>query len=163
MEELKTITHMESKEIEAGNRIIAEFMGAVEQTAPVKMSTIGSASAPTGKMHFKDVTTRFPDFMYTCKIEDLKYHTSFEWIMPVVFKTGERGLWTLRPDYAAIQSYKAVTEKKNQFMFISSQMDWEREDGEPVEWVFIIFSVVVQFITWYNSQSHQQTSKKEEK
>jgi hypothetical protein len=96
-------------------------------------------------------------------LNKLEYHSSFDWIMPVVEKMSDYGVWTLRPDFAAFENYKGELRPEKQFHFNTSQMDWETDDEEPVKWAFLIHSIVVKYLTWLNSQPNQQTSKKEEK
>lgn len=117
----------------AGNKIIAEFDG------------------------YKEVDGKFWRNKAWTGIEGLKYHSDWNRLMPVVEKIAEYGKWELQPGFATLTLYpelgignkKSIHDKKR---FSTSEMDWEREDGEPVGWAFLTFSVVVQFITWYNKK-----------
>ena len=50
--------------------------------------------------------------------------------------------------------YACTNEKgktrKERVKFFTSQMNWETENDEPVEWIFLVHHIVVQFIKWYN-------------
>lgn len=85
-----------------------------------------------------------------------KYHSSWDWLMPVVEKIKEYGKWTLQPGFATLELYRELAgygniESKRK-MFSTSQMDWETENDEPVEWVFMVHHIVVKFIQWNNTQ-----------
>lgn len=107
-----------------GNKLIAEFMGAIEQTEQIKVGSIGSAKAPMGKMYFPN-NERFLDCMYTCKIEDLKYHSSWDWIHGAIEKAHDE--CKLHP--AGLRLFDRLT------IFSTINQVWER---------------LVQFINWYN-------------
>jgi hypothetical protein len=34
-------------------------------------------------------------------------------------------------------------------------MDWETEDNEPVDFIFLIYSIVLRGIQWYNQNKQQ--------
>lgn len=80
-----------------------------------------------------------------------RFDSSFDWIMPVVEKLNEYGVWTIRPGYVRFESSKGELLKKRKFLYHTAQMDWETEDDEPVTFVFLIWSVVVSAILRYNT------------
>ncbi len=57
-----------------GNRLIAEFMGA------------GFPAIDKSVMAFILSEQRFPDNMYRCKVGELKYHSSWDWIIEPIKK-----------------------------------------------------------------------------
>ena len=65
---LTPVTGMTPTEIEAGNRKIAEFMGLELVKSEVDWHNPYYTGTPDG---------------IECDIEDLKYHTSFDWFVPV--------------------------------------------------------------------------------
>ena len=101
------------KTIKGNNRIIAEFMGyeTYEQTDNVAIRLMGGNefnSADRGHVH-------------------AKFHTSYEWLMPVVGKCLE------------ICHEEMLNEWENSFVdaFLSTSFD-------------LMFKEVTQFIEWYN-------------
>jgi hypothetical protein len=129
---------MTQKEIEAGNKLIAEFMGGkfYEDTPTILETHIVSPAGNAIKC-----------------IDKLRYHFSFDWLMPVVEKTDEYGVWTIRPGYVSFKSYNGELREGRMFHFNTSQMNWETTDGEPVAFIFLLYSIVVKYLTWRNRQS----------
>lgn len=128
--------------VHEGNRLIKVFMG-------------------LGDFIFFEMDSEFP-YERDGTDTDLKYHSSFDWLMPVVEKIAEYGKWQLQPGFATLTLYRELgignkASRCDKKKFSSSEMDWERDDGEPVGWAFIIFSVVVQFIKWLNNTQTKQT------
>lgn len=80
------------------------------------------------------------------------YHTSWDWLMPVVEKLNEVGVWTIRPGFVCFESHKGEQTPERKFKFTTSTMDWEREDDEAVEFIFLVFNIVTKAVTWYNTQ-----------
>ncbi len=74
---------MSEQEIIEGNKLIAEFMGAVTpKTAP----EIISSYIKNDEVWYGDNTTPNGQYESAFKIFDLKYHSSWEWLMPVFEK-----------------------------------------------------------------------------
>jgi len=74
------------EEIISGNEAIAYFMEAK------------AASLPFGDDYLQMDSTTFPNLMYTCKISELEYHSSIDWLRPVMQKICEFGYtvqWTI--------------------------------------------------------------------
>lgn len=81
------------------------------------------------------------------------YDDSWNKLMPVVERIKEFGKWTLEPDFAKLELYRELgigNRPKERVKFFTSQMNWETENDEPVEWIFLVHHIVVQFIKWYN-------------
>ena len=121
-----------SKEIQEGNKLIAEFMGAkfIEKD-PMFMN--GNSS--------------FYYFKETGKSERiLHYHFSWDWLMPVVEKIEslekKRFGFHIDPHDIAIVDYK--TSNENGVVFST------REECSFLE---SMYEAVIQFITWYNQQN----------
>lgn len=78
-----------------------------------------------------------------------------EWaqLIPVIEKMNEFGVWTLRPGFARFESYKGVVDDSRKFSFQKSIGDFETENDEPAEWVFITACVCLDFIKWNNNQN----------
>ena len=74
---------MTSEEILDGNKLIAEFMGAVtHKTAPV----IISPYIKNDEVWYGDNTIPNEQRESSFRISELKYHSSWDWLMPVVEK-----------------------------------------------------------------------------
>lgn len=102
------------KTIEENNRMIAEFMGLTVDNGIV----------------FKDDNTG--DF------HSIKYHTSWEWLMPVVGKCDTISFYE--------NSNKNVLDKKWGEIFNDQDVVRSFQTNE----IATIYNAVVQFIEWYN-------------
>lgn len=96
---------MNEKEIIAGNKLIAEFMG-IEKIVK------------TDGITFVDNNTKM--------VYELKYHLSWEWLMPVIKKIDGLNMHRVYPNMERF--WQTLTEIDNEKMF-----------GECIE-----------FINWYN-------------
>jgi len=112
-----------TQEIIDGNRFIAEFMGwkfNKERKAYHIPQTLG--------------------FPFKGKVEDLKYHTSWDWLMPVVEKIERLGF-----DFCIMDGA----------IFIRRQYDyWETYQIIPDK-KYAVWLAVVEFIKWYNENNPQ--------
>ncbi len=123
-----------SKEIIEGNKLIAEFMGAINETGYFQASTIGKTKVPTGRMY---MTERFPDNMHLCSESDLRYHSSWDWLMPVVEKI-EAVLKDETLFAKSLDANLSILNSNHASIFSPREIVWE---------------YVIQFITWYNQQN----------
>ncbi len=72
---------MEDKEIEKGNKIIAEFMG--YKYHPHPSNNPGWHKIPDDKIYHPKINNGW----YLCRThKELKYHNSWNWLMPVIHK-----------------------------------------------------------------------------
>lgn len=108
---------MTQEEIIAGNKLIAVFMGAKLVTGNYYL--IPKSVFPNGEDYLKG--------------DEFEYHSSWDWIMPVVEKIN-------RIDKNKIRVYMGTCN--NLFVL-------KITDGKDV-----VYKRVVQFITFYNSQTH---------
>ena len=120
---------MKTNEILQGNRILAEFMGF---TPLNKEHTVFSSN----------------DFLYEREQEnnwfdrDLKFHTSWDWLMPVVEKIESLGY-----DAFINGLYCRITD--------SGLSDFEIESLEVACKIEAVFSSCIEFAKWYKNQSKQ--------
>ena len=132
---------MTDKEIIEGNKKIAEFMGAT-------FKDISRVNYPKG---YKEWEAKFPkgrEFNHYGTIGDLiskytKYHSSWDWLMPVVAKIESlesKERWMI--EIVAGDCYLYTNNSGEYFKHIGNNK------------IESVYSVVVQFITWYNSQSN---------
>lgn len=131
---------MDEKEIEKGNVLIAEFMGAIV-VAPI---------GHTGR----DICFQVQiEGQYVYQRSLLKYHTSWDWLMPVVEK---------------INDIQAPDGKKFRTMIMPTQCDISiyahagmsipmRDDrffvGGKERMIDAAYEAVIKFITWYNTNN----------
>lgn len=114
------------KTIEEKNRIIAEFMG-------VEFTKIGERfmASPT------------PNEVGSCWEEQLKYHTSWDWLMPVVEK-----IESVRNE----DGYHLIVCIEGTVCKIQNEDGSIIVDADDVSKMAAIYKAVVQFIEWYNNQ-----------
>lgn len=109
--------HMNNTEIIEGNKLIDKFMGAIRRTDYGKNND------------------------YFSYISAIKYHSSWDWLMPVVEKIQSLG-------------FKFIIGDSNRVTVYNKDYDWRNGHTED----FLIECVwhgVVQFIKWYNNQNKQ--------
>ena len=141
---------MKEKEIIEGNKLIAEFMGSSFKT--YKKGHIRKDSVTV--CYFDDGMSPFSGGV---SIENLKYHASWDWLMPVVEKIAniptlyEHGLFKYMVDV----ELNPITGIKIEDMY-KRNFDFEEEEGfvfEEYKFSFIenIWLACIEFIKWYNS------------
>lgn len=115
--------------VELGNEIIAEFMTGQE-------------------FHFID------DFDRECagiKVNDsvypldkLEYHSSWDWLMPVVEKIESIGAYSVEIDKYKVRVFH-ITTWKNRTVFYAETIEKKKID--------VVWSAVVEFIKWHNGNN----------
>lgn len=128
---------------EEGNRLIAEFMGAKEETGEIAASSIGKAKVSLDKMYFPK-NERFPDNMYTCKAQDLEYNTSWDWLMPVVEK-----IETMGYEFSINGERLGEGLKHNTWIGLPNGNILEKDQWFSSK-IESVYDAVIQFIQWYN-------------
>ena len=117
----KKISKMQSKEVDTitGNRIIADFMEWV---------------------HHEDKS--YDEY----EMSNLKYHSSWDWLMGVVEKIEELGYDT------GICGVMINGERLTEVMFSPVQKDSKIEihSRQPIPKIELTWQSVIQFIKWYN-------------
>ncbi len=108
-----------TKEIEEGNKLIAEFMGADAEFNKLYRSTI----------YYEH------NGEYIRYIDNLLFHTSWDWLMTVVGKIGDI-------DNMADVGFAAKLEKANLQIFETSILCHKQA----------VYERVIEFIKWYNEQ-----------
>lgn len=108
---------MEHNEILGGNKLIAEFMG------------IPKCERCSNCDHY-----RFGSSIYYSPSE-MNYHSSWDWLMPVMFKIKNKIRLSVNPDVRL--RYKAAENEMRNFYLIGT------------------WFCAVKFIEWYNSQTTQ--------
>lgn len=103
---------MYNEELIKGNKLIAEYMGACYYH---------------DKGVWRDAKSSMRDRLDHCQKDDLKFHSSWDWLMPVVEK-----------------AYDLADENTKQFKGLSI---FEYGIATPIKDVWL---AVVEFINWYN-------------
>ena len=121
---------MKESEIIEGNKLIAEFMG--------------------------DTTSQNSKVSFTknCPVSGLKYHSSWDWLMPVVEKiehTYQFGTGNYCKIYISCNN-----DPKDYFYYcnIFGSEDDQFNGESAVKKITSVWFAVVEFIEWYNSQLH---------
>lgn len=125
---------MEAKEIIEGNELIALFMGAFIMSS----STTAEGVKTINSLSIDDRASSIPSYDFATK---LKYHSSYDWIMPVIEKIEALGY--------DIQIAKGYTDVMF-YYFGAKQMGHQLACGEGKSKLENTWSAVVDFIRWYN-------------
>jgi hypothetical protein len=136
---------MTQEQIIEGNKRIAEFMGAVaEQWYPANKEL---APEMTGTHMVFPKDKEYPGNEKHHSVSCLKYHTSWEWLMPVVDKIESIGQTHVEfgKKHCRIQPILYNPKK--------DCMEWhvlhETQCATKIE---AVYTAVTSFITWYNQQ-----------
>ena len=118
--------------IEENNKLIAEFMGVFHQ--------LGTYHLPQHKRYEK-IGAKI-ELYDTFLLEDLSYHTSWDWLMPVVEKIENLDClydFTIDKNRGVIKTKLSADNvfRFNEDYFTSSKLE-------------IVYKAVVEFINWYN-------------
>lgn len=109
------------KETTESNRLIAEFMG---------MPKCGRCE-DCGAYQYSAAVIYQP--------EDMKYHTSWDWLMPVVEKIDSLGDFTL---VKIERNYCQIVNQNAPLISIASESK-----------ISAVYTAVIQFIQWYNTHN----------
>ena len=135
---------MEKKEILKNNALIAEFIG-------LKQNEYG---------HYINENNLF-DAQYKLFINELKFHSSWDWIMYVVEKIDELQMnnvviddehfetcnfeFELKRNFATVHAYDySKGQAYCDFVYNDSDMEENKKDA--------VYSAVVNFVKWFNKQ-----------
>lgn len=118
---------MENKEIIEGNKLIAEFDNRIK----LKKCKV-NGFYPDGYEYIGFLPT---DIGNTRGINDLKYHTSWDWIMPVVEKMNKE----------ISDLYKSIYILEQKCCF------WDLKITDDIK---TVYKSVVEFIKWYNGNKN---------
>lgn len=121
---------MTKEEILEGNKLIAEFLGYVY--VPY---TVGHSGGNPGWVlkNYKLIDRKTPKLFLGRTTKDLLYHTSWDWLMPVVEK---------------IEKTTAFVNIKGCLVNISTIVEVSAPTKLEAVWL-----AVVEFIEWYNTQN----------
>jgi hypothetical protein len=122
---------MENNEIIKGNKLIAEFMGYKYYPHPAKDSGWRKEKGHL-KLHG----------YFLCRTnKQLEYHSSWDWLMPVVEKISET--YTVN-----IQSYPVMG-----FDVRFNEGTYRRAYSENESAIKAVWTAVIKFIEWYNQKN----------
>jgi len=128
---------MEANTIVKGNKMVAEFMGATPFGSGIDFSGYEFTDSPI----YNSVKKLY-------HFEDIEYHTSWDWLMPVVEK-----IQSLACNVNIINNYCQIIK----FESGDTPPSYQRTQTMAHTKIENVYNAVVQFITWYNQQ---QSSKK---
>lgn len=124
---------MTKQEIEEGNILISEFVGPSQKwndskKGPIKLYRSGLYSQSAN-----------------CEAHELKFHCSWDWIMPVAIKISKDFDFSL----SSVGLWACAVSRKN--------CDWEDKHlgdmgGHEPDVITNVFLAIVQFLKWYNKQ-----------
>lgn len=119
------------------NKLIAEFMGAVgtPMYAPKEWDIY-----ITGHL---DVDSDNENAQHFFTPKEMKYHTSWDWLMPVVEKIEREYMYSVQP---FIQRWEhCIIDKAGE-----NTEDFERIEVDSSDKLSATYGAVVEFIKWYN-------------
>jgi len=125
---------MENDEIIEGNKLIAEFMGGKFR-----------------KSKDKNTLNKYFDLKdkgYFYYENEIRYHTSWDWIMPVVDKIEQKGC-IVEISYSLVCMCRICVigqKHENTFNIIN-------DNNGGLEPIIAIYKSVVEFIKWYNQNT----------
>ena len=120
--------------VENGNKLIAEFIGLEKCTDP-EHSKSPCYYIPSIQVYATDEDS----------YHDLKYHSSWDWLMPVVEKINR------------IKGHDIIIYKTTVHVNDDSQILLETTNNVSI--INAVWDAVVQFIQWYNSTLTNKTIK----
>jgi len=137
---------MENKEILEANTLIAIFMGA----KPCKNFWNEDALMHQDWEH-SEWSNRIQDNFETTayKPNQLEYHSSWDWLMPVVEKIAKDydfNLWSTNDFWACNISRQDVS--------VTEHPIGDMGGAEPI---YCVYKAVIQFLTWYNNNKYKHT------
>jgi len=123
---------MENKEIIEGNKLIAEFMG-------------GKYRKGNKKQSIEERYFGLIEKGYYHWVSELRYHKSWDWIMPVVEKIEKLGC-IVEISYSLVCMCRiCVIGKKYEKAF-----NITNDNNGGLEPIIAVYKSVVEFIKWYN-------------
>lgn len=155
------------------NKLIAEFMGLDLINLAINPIELNESLIKVGKHYintidkkiFECTKTAFPLVIVeenekgfycanikNCKevsfTNDLKYNSSWDWLMPVVERIESLGYWiNAKRNFCIIEVFGNDYEAKNKNTFFVNKKQWAETKLEAV------YNAVVEFILWYNQQN----------
>jgi len=117
---------MRKREILRNNKLIAQFMGHYKKGE--------------GILHFKE---GFSNPYVTNNVEDIKYHSSWDWLMPVVIKIAQTGFLIGKEEKSIINALRTISILYNYV-----------QDREAISYPLLnkedVYKGVVEYIKWLN-------------
>lgn len=130
----------EKIEVIEANRLIAEFMGGRLYEHEDYLNKIRLW------VEYPNKTKPPNDSDNIHSVDNLKYHTSWGWLMPVVFKIADSS-----PDHEfVIESGRTFTSARRRHLDDGRSTEWN--DGGPDDRIRPVYQACVDFIQWYNSK-----------
>lgn len=115
--------------VELGNEMIAEFMSGQ------RFEFVDDFDRECAGIKVNDSV--FP-------LDKLQYHSSWDWLMPVIEKIESAGAYSFEIDKYKVRVCH-ITTWKNKTIFYAETIEKSKID--------VVWSAVVEFIYWYNGQN----------
>lgn len=121
---------MNTQEITNGNKLIAEFMGCkIVSNDFIFPDEMKHLYAPSNLYEMEDGIYNF-----SCDVSEIKYHSSWDWLMPVVEKVSN------------IVGFKGMDEcNETEWYILKRLFDLRISANITSVWI-----AVIEFIKWYN-------------
>jgi len=128
-------------ETNEGNKLIMDFMEVKEEWATYDNYGMQEKVYFTKNPFFRTYSYRIPDLSLVAFLKQSKYHSSWDWLMPVISKC------LLCWNQFSIRLLTAAI----------TQFDFQEEIEKPLYNIDIdnTFNGVVNFIIWYNGNKNQ--------
>jgi len=125
-------------DIHEGNKMIAEFLGyetdeLAEEDEPIRYFVNDQLICTADSVDYWETSEN--DWTSWCYPEDMKFHTSWDWLMPVCHK---------------IAKINATEIEKNDVL---SMPQWEFGSIGLESSIEVVYKAAVKFIKWYNTQN----------
>lgn len=144
---------MNEKEIIAGNKLIAEFMGA--KIYPMKgypdtVQFLQGSEFEWSKDYYRNVPE---SNYYNCTYKELRYYTSWDWLMPVVEKIEKISNEEITKVYISIEGTQCRIATYYDIFRNATQIKKFRHVVAASTKLESVWQAVVAFIKWYNDQN----------
>lgn len=147
---------MTQEQIIEGNKAIAEFMGYIYHPHPDRFALPGW-KVPNDKPFIEKLMRigTIGKRPYLCRTsKEIQFHTSWDWLMPVVEKINKDGSFKVRILFNANGTNGIYGCYIDKVEWVNNYLQDERISGysnieNPIE---SVYKAIIKFINWYNEQ-----------
>ena len=135
---------METNEILKGNKLIAEFMKAKNENSDIYyLPEFGHYFNSYGQIEYNECF----------RSNELKYHSSWDWLMPIVAKIFKLGyVCVFYGNHCCIQDKLSFTNSKQINKYPYYIDTYSLNEDTLIE---AVFEAIVKFIKWYNDNKNE--------
>jgi len=139
--------------IQKSNKLIAEFMGGKIMWKTGKHINISGYYLPYLGKNENTLTGEYEATINSyVSVSGLKYHNSWDWLMPVVEKIQNLGVSTNIHYYAGTNVNEATINSS--VTFLGYKMEYDNSEFKTK--MEATYTSVVKFIRWYNKQKKKK-------